>query len=72
MLKKSPGLSLIGRVWSETNKGYVDLHTACVGYQSIPEMIVSTAAAKRSFVCGALDLLVCGALDLHLLGSSMS
>ena len=43
-----------------TNKGYVDLNTACVGYQSI----VSTAAAKRLFVCGALDL--------HLLGSSLS
>ena len=55
-----------------TNKGYVDLNTACVGYQSIPEKIVSTAAAKRRFVCGALDLLVCGALDLHLLGSSLS
>ena len=59
MLKEPPALSLIRTAWSVTNKGYVDLNTACVGYQSIPETIVSTAAAKRRFVCGALDLLVC-------------
>ena len=72
LLKESPALSPIRRVWSVTNKGYVDLNTACVRYQSMPETIVSTAAAKRRFVCGALDLLVYGALDLHLLGSSLS
>ena len=47
LMKESPALSPIKRAWSVTNKGYVDLNTACVGYQSIPETIVSTAAAKR-------------------------